>query len=234
MTTDTAKRRIAFDFDGTMVDTERLTLPDFVNFVEEEFGIRVSLEEWMDKYNGKAGQALLDELNAAFGKDIQWEPFIKKRNARLPALFSQGLHLAPGLGDVLSHLKATGALYCICTNSQQARNELAIGHLKATDATLRSYLLAHCFSGVEEGRRSKPSPDVYLDAAAYFKVDPKDCVAIEDTATGVLAAVAAGYVCIGYTGLSDHPDKLEAKLKAAGAAHVMHHWHEFLPLLETL
>jgi beta-phosphoglucomutase-like phosphatase (HAD superfamily) len=49
----------------------------------------------------------------------------------------------------------------------------------------------------EDVERPKPAPDVYLAAAAALGADPADCVALEDSETGVEAALAAGMVVIG-------------------------------------
>lgn len=48
----------------------------------------------------------------------------------------------------------------------------------------------------EEVARSKPAPDVYLLAVERLGAGPAGVVAIEDSATGVAAAVAAGLVCV--------------------------------------
>jgi beta-phosphoglucomutase-like phosphatase (HAD superfamily) len=50
----------------------------------------------------------------------------------------------------------------------------------------------------EEVARGKPSPDVYLEAARRLGVDPARCVAIEDSASGIRAAHAAGMRVIAY------------------------------------
>ena len=50
----------------------------------------------------------------------------------------------------------------------------------------------------EEVARGKPAPDVYLEAARRLGVSPSACVAIEDSASGVRAAHAAGMRVIAY------------------------------------
>jgi beta-phosphoglucomutase-like phosphatase (HAD superfamily) len=45
---------------------------------------------------------------------------------------------------------------------------------------------------------NKPAPDVYLKAAEILKVKPFECVAIEDSPTGISAAKSAGMFCIGF------------------------------------
>lgn len=45
--------------------------------------------------------------------------------------------------------------------------------------------------------KPKPYPDLYLHAAAQLGIDPEECIAIEDSATGLAAAKSAGMFCIG-------------------------------------
>ena len=54
-----------------------------------------------------------------------------------------------------------------------------------------------CVSG-EDVTRNKPAPDVYLKAAEMLKVKPSECIAIEDSPTGISAAKSAGMFCIGF------------------------------------
>ena len=49
----------------------------------------------------------------------------------------------------------------------------------------------------DEVRKGKPDPEPYLAAAAVLGVDPADCVAIEDSPTGVASALAAGCATLG-------------------------------------
>ena len=60
--------------------------------------------------------------------------------------------------------------------------------------------------------RGKPHPDLFLHAAATMGADPGGCVVVEDTASGVTAAVSAGMRVIGYGADSD-----ELALRRAGA-----------------
>ena len=80
---------------------------------------------------------------------------------------------------------------------------------------LMPYFKGHIFSG-HETPRSKPFPDVYLAAAAALGVDPKRCVVVEDTVTGVMAGVAAGATVFGYSPPEAGHD-LPDTLRKAGA-----------------
>lgn len=56
----------------------------------------------------------------------------------------------------------------------------------------------------EEVERSKPNPDVFLRAAELIEADPTNCIVIEDTKNGALAAKAAGMYCFGFAN-PDYP-----------------------------
>jgi beta-phosphoglucomutase family hydrolase len=62
-------------------------------------------------------------------------------------------------------------------------------------------------------RNAKPDPEIFLCAAARLRVAPADCVVIEDSRSGVTAAVRAGMRCVGIT--TTHR---RAELRALGAA----------------
>ena len=84
--------------------------------------------------------------------------------------------------------------------------------------------------GMEDVRRGKPAPDLFLEAAARLDVEPSACVVFEDAVNGILAARAAGMLPVGVTTVIS-----EADLRAAGAAHVVDDFTSLPgPLLEAL
>ena len=63
----------------------------------------------------------------------------------------------------------------------------------------------------------KPAPDLFLLAAKRMRVAPHDCIVVEDSPTGIAAAVAAGMTPLGFVG-GNHADAgLSRQLQAAGA-----------------
>ena len=106
---------------------------------------------------------------------------------------------------------------------------------KKVDLMLQRVGLWPCFEGRifsgHEMPRSKPAPDVYLAAAAALGADPRRCLVIEDTPTGVTAGVAAGALVWGYSppGAGGHGSR--QSLRAAGAAEVFTHMGDLPALL---
>ncbi|MDP4823228.1 MAG: HAD-IA family hydrolase, partial [Aestuariivirgaceae bacterium] len=70
---------------------------------------------------------------------------------------------------------------------------------------------------VEDVKNPKPAPDLYLLAAARAGVEPAHCAVVEDSATGVAAARAAGMNVIGFTGSAHDPAAAAVDLNEAGA-----------------
>ena len=65
--------------------------------------------------------------------------------------------------------------------------------------------------------RGKPSPDLFLHAAATLGIEPRHCIVVEDSANGVIAGKAAGMKVIGFTGGDHCLDDQEAILTTNGA-----------------
>ncbi len=72
-----------------------------------------------------------------------------------------------------------------------------------------------------EVANGKPSPDLFLLAAARMRVDPAECIVVEDSAAGVAAASAAGMRPLGFVGRSHAEGRLARDLLGAGACAVI-------------
>lgn len=230
---------LAFDLDGTIAHTEALSYADAVAMLQTQFNVPLTLEMWYQRYHGMAGKDLINKLNADFATDLTWEVYLAARNARLGDMFAQGVNPAPGVLQVLRQLETRGHPFCLVSNSQPHRVELTLKNItgqRSAGVDLPTLFNGRIFNAIDaHGKgRAKPAPDAYLATAAHYKLtNPAHALAIEDSPTGVQSAVSAGFTCWGYTGLSLHPEEETAKLKAAGAAKIFHHWDDFLNLLPT-
>ena len=72
--------------------------------------------------------------------------------------------------------------------------------------------------------RGKPLPDIFLFAAGRLGASPDRCLVIEDSASGIKAAVAAGMTAVGLCAASHIRAGHDLKLRDAGAAHLAHSW----------
>lgn len=230
---------IAFDLDGTLADTESLSLPSAVATLRDHFGVPITLEYWYENLHGLAGQPLMTAIEQQFGKTLNLNDYLTRRAAMVPTMFAQGVNPAPGMLQAVKNLVIQGQQLCICSNSQPERIQLTLTHITGQHSAgmnLPSMFEDHIFSatGNDGLGKAKPAPDVYLQAAAFYRAKPQYSVAVEDTPVGVTAAVAAGFTCLAYTGLNRHPEKDAETLLAAGAHATFVHWDDFLHLLSTL
>jgi beta-phosphoglucomutase-like phosphatase (HAD superfamily) len=74
--------------------------------------------------------------------------------------------------------------------------------------------------------RGKPHPDIFLLAADKLGVSPKSCLVIEDSTSGIKAAVAAGMTAVGLCAASHIREGHQLKLREAGAVHLAKSWDE--------
>jgi HAD superfamily hydrolase (TIGR01509 family) len=122
-----------------------------------------------------------------------------------------------GIGIALDQINIP---YCIASNGPHAkmRKTLSITSLLAR-------FEGRLFSS-DDVPRGKPFPDLFLFAARRFAVSPSACLVVEDSASGVAAAVAAGMSVYGFSAT-----KTDERLLAAGASRVFSQMSELPSLI---
>jgi beta-phosphoglucomutase-like phosphatase (HAD superfamily) len=142
-----------------------------------------------------------------------------------------------GTPTVLSYLRDDGFEYALVSNSSLQRLSACLGAAALTDYFPSDQIFsAHDSLPVP---RPKPLPDIYLHAVKCLDAEVSDCVAIEDSLSGVRAAVAAGIgQIIGYVGgthISEDERKSRADaLQSAGAHQVIERMHDLIGILSVI
>ena len=75
-----------------------------------------------------------------------------------------------------------------------------MGDQNNLEMTLKQLEITSCFhstTGGDQVEKGKPHPEIFLRAAEKIGVDPQDCLAFEDTQSGITAAQAAGMQVVG-------------------------------------
>ncbi|MBD0419608.1 HAD family phosphatase [Streptomyces sp. NPDC052309] len=177
-----ALQAVLLDMDGTLVDTE-----GFWWDVEVEVfaALGHTLDEsWRQIVVGgpmsRSGRFLIE----ATGADIALAELTVLLNDGFERRIGRALPLMPGAGRLLTELSAHEVPTALVSAS----------HRRIIDLVLSSLGPQHFSLSVagDEVPRTKPHPEPYLAAAAGLGVDPARCAVIEDTATGVASAEAAG------------------------------------------
>lgn len=110
---------------------------------------------------------------------------------RMLARYEVELPVVPGAIDAVRRLDEAGYRLAVASSSNR----------ELIDAVLRRLELAALFEATvssEEVERGKPAPDVYLEAVRRLDLAASRCAAIEDSASGIRAARAAGMRVIAY------------------------------------
>ena len=175
---------ILFDMYGLVLDTEKL----YTRFWQEaarSFGYPMTKEQalGMRSLNRGAGQA---KLQSYFGPAVDYDAVRKKRIELMDAFVEEeGVTLKPGIHELLAYLKERGIKTAIATSSPMERTILylsSVGLQDSFDELVSGYM-------VEKGQ---PEPDIYLYAAKKLGVNPENCMVLEDSPAGILAAHRAG------------------------------------------
>ena len=174
-----------FDMDGTLFDTETLTLTA-LRAVSHNHGEREDIDAF---YPSTCGVTLphAEQLYKAFyGEDY---PFYERREevrAWINAYIDMhGIPIKTGAVALLTYLKANGYKIALATSTRRASAE---GHIQK--AGFESYFDATVCG--DEVAHSKPHPEIFLTAAEKLGISPADCYVVEDSYYGVKAGAAAG------------------------------------------
>ncbi|MBC9715464.1 HAD family phosphatase [Streptomyces sp. TRM66268-LWL] len=173
---------VLLDMDGTLVDTEGFWWDAEVQAFAQ-LGHALD-ESWRDVVVGGPMSRSAGFLIEATGADITLPELTTLLNDTFEDRISRALPLMPGASRLLTELSAHEVPTALVSAS----------HRRIIDRVLES-LGAHHFDltvAGDEVQRTKPHPDPYLHAAARLGADPARCAVVEDTATGVAAAEAAG------------------------------------------
>jgi HAD superfamily hydrolase (TIGR01509 family) len=192
---------VIFDCDGVLVDSERISNQVFVDLLGE-LGLSLGLDYLLEHFAGHSMAYCLEQITVLLGKPPP-DDFVASYHARSVRAFETELRPVPGIEQALAEITIP---WCVASNGAHDKMRRTLGL-----TGLLPRFEGRLFSS-RDVARPKPAPDVYLHAASQCRVAPGDCVVVEDTPTGVAAAVAAGMTVLGYTALMP-----AHRLRAAGA-----------------
>lgn len=173
---------ILWDLDGTLVDTEPIWISAEIDLVTSHGGT------WThDDALGLVGKPLL--YSAAIfqerGVDMPAEDIVQWLIARVNAvMLTAGPNWRPGAFELIREAHEAGVPQAIVTMSYREQAEIVVRALPEGAITI-------VVAG-DMVSKGKPDPEAYLTAADHLGVEITECVAVEDSATGVQAAMSAG------------------------------------------
>jgi HAD superfamily hydrolase (TIGR01509 family) len=177
-------RGILFDLDGTLLDSERESAEAMARALRRGVGLEVDQID-RDAVIGHSWVDIFEHLRGRYG-DFGWtrDQLIAASAEERPQVIAEvGLRFLPGVFEAIERFRHLPM--AIVTGSSRAEARHAIELLGLEDV-IRTVLAS------EDVARSKPAPDGYLAAAGALGLDPRTCLVVEDSESGILAGVAAG------------------------------------------
>ena len=210
---------VVFDMDGTLLDSEVIVNEAWFALLRSALGVEMSpadaklfVDEICGVVDTAVGELVVERYADAVGAAGLDAPTLvaRKRAAYFDVLARSQIELYPGALAMVESMAAR-AKVALCTSSFRRKAETL---LRATglDALLAARIVQEDALGC-----TKPHPAPYLRAAALLGLAPAQCVAVEDSPSGVRSAAAAGFACI----VAVRTSHEELTLRDAGATDVV-------------
>jgi len=196
---------VLWDMDGTIVDTEPYWFAAEFEIVEMHGGT------WSHEHaRALVGSDLLDSgayIRKHGGVDKEPAEIVEMLLDRVVAQLRVAIPWRPGARELLASVNQARIPAALVTMSWKRFADQVIDCLPPNSFSVS-------VTG-DEVTAGKPHPEPYLLAAQRLGVDPRDCLAIEDSPTGVRSALAAGCHVLGVPHVVDIPSDMGDRLRIA-------------------
>jgi HAD superfamily hydrolase (TIGR01509 family) len=196
---------VIFDCDGVLVDSEAISNEVLARMLTRE-GLPTTLREARRDYQGLLLTDVRHQAEAKLGRKLPPDWLAEYERERAVA-FRRDLEPIVGAAEAVRRVKAAGLKVCVASQGAVEKTQMTLGL-----TGLRDLFPSHALFSAHDVPRPKPDPALFRYAATTMNTEPSACVVIEDTPSGIVAAVAAGMRAIGYAADSD-----ERTLRSAGA-----------------
>jgi HAD superfamily hydrolase (TIGR01509 family) len=200
---------VIFDCDGVLVDSEVIS-NDVLARELTAAGLPTTLQEARRRYQGLLLGEVLLKAEASLGEPLP-DGWLSNYEQLRAAAFRGDLRPVSGALELVQSVRRAGISLCVASQGALSKTALSLQLTGLSDL-----FAAEALFSASQVERGKPFPDLFLHAAAAMGAEPAHCVVIEDTPSGVRAAVAAGMPVLGFAADSD-PEALAA----AGAEVIM-------------
>ncbi len=200
---------VIWDVDGTLVDTGEMHFAAWERMAAE-MGRPFTRADFAATF-GRRNPEIIRYLFRHDFTEAEVADIGERKETYYRSAAESGVPLLPGVQVLLDGFRAKGAKQAIGSSAPRGNLDLILRLTKTHD-----YFGA--VVGMEDTRRGKPDPEVFLVAAERLGVPPVRCIVLEDAIAGVEGAKAGGMKCVAVTVAGHHP---AAKLAAAGADRVV-------------
>lgn len=228
---------VIFDCDGVLVDSEIISA-QVTSDCLKEIGIEISAEYFLETYRGKSVADCIRMITEELSQQDSWKSLTDEQKAQQGASFwrqvqlqtlvvcEQQLEPIKGIMPVLDYLRDQQIPFCVASNGKHEKMRMTLAK-----TGIMPYVQGRVFS-FEDVTRGKPAPDLFLHAAKTLNVTPTQSIVVEDSLTGIQAALAAGMRPLGYCppNANGSDNILLAEMRRLGAE-VFFSMDELIPLI---
>lgn len=182
------KELFIFDMDGVLLDSEPFWREAQIG-VLKQYGATITEQDCINLTMGKRIDDIADIWIERFNLDAGQQQLIDLILHKAAELIAQGGSAKEGIDELIDLLQRKGSRIALATSSSELIIAAVVNKLK----------LANVFEltlSADEVPNGKPSPDVYLEVCRRLGVATEHAIALEDSLTGVRAAVAANITTI--------------------------------------
>lgn len=179
---------IIFDMDGVLIDSERISFECFQE-VFKEYNYKIDKNFYV-KFIGRTVDGIKAVMQEEYGEDFPFDEIYKKKS-KLALEFTNknGVKIKPGVHELLDYLNKENYKIAVATSTRRERVLQLLEEAKIKEKV--NFII--CGDQVEN---SKPNPEIFLKAAKGLNVNPEECIVVEDSDAGIIAAHAAKMIGI--------------------------------------
>ena len=203
-------KAVLFDMDGVIVDSEPLHHKAYKKMFQE-FNITVSNELYAT-FTGKATLHICEQICKEFNFEVSAEVLVASKRKHFVPLFENDVDfsLLEGVLDLIKSYHENGIILVLASSASMENINRIFERFD-----LDQYFTAK-LSGADL-KASKPHPEIFINAAEASGFSKSECMVIEDSTNGIIAAKAAGIYCVGYNSVySKNQDYSRADLVIEG------------------
>lgn len=193
-------KTVIFDMDGVLFDTERVYL-DVWTKVFEKYGYKMTKEIYC-KVIATGRENVKKVFKEEFGQSIPIEEMYKEKDKELEKAIENKIPIKKGAQELLTFFKDRKYKLALATSASRERMEKQLE--QANFGKIFDKVVCR-----DEVNETKPNPEIFLKAANKLRVNPKDCIVIEDSSAGIKAAYRGNMTPIHVVDLKEADEEIK-------------------------
>ncbi|SFC16706.1 HAD family hydrolase [Clostridium uliginosum] len=187
-------KAVIFDMDGVIIDSEPMHF-DIDLKTMQHFGCNI-IRSNLEKYAGMTNPDICKQLKKEYNiKESIDEIIAYQMDKKIKFINEENIEPIDGIRELLLELNNNRIPIAIGSSSPRG----------FVETVLLKFGIIDYFNVIvtgDEVEQGKPAPDIYIEVAKKLKLDVKECIVVEDSRNGVIAAKNAGMSCIGFNNIN--------------------------------